>query len=231
MSLSEVFLIIKTAASSASVVSTGVKAVSGSIQELKSACDINWFQSTRVKLNELNSKVVSSENQVKDLKKEIDDLENTIISLKHKISFEFPELKRLILSYSEVRKDVAVAAAIANKAGEIIKLRQDIAHVYVLPLAMTTRVGHTQISVNMKTLPSVDTEVVGVINEKLNRVEVLIRDLERMSTPDNVSQRTNANIAAIAEIFQEVSENYAGVETRLSELLNRKILEGFDPKF
>jgi chromosome segregation ATPase len=231
MSLSEVFMMIKTAASTASVVATGIKTVSGSIQELKSACTVSWFQSTKAKLNELSSKLGSSENQVKELNKKIDELENTVVSLKHKISIEFPELKRLILSYSEVRKDVAVAAAIANKAGEIIKLRQDIVHVYVLPLTMTTRAGHTQISINMKTLPSVDTEVVGVINEKLNRVEILIRDLEKMSTPDNVSQRTNVNVVGISEIFQEVSENYAGIETRLSELLNKKILEGFDPKF
>lgn len=231
MSLNEVFLMIKTAASSASSVATGIKAVLGSIQDLKSACTVSWFQSTKTRLNELSSKLSLSENQVGELKKEIDELEKTVVSLKQKISIEFPELKRLILSYSEVRKDVAVAAAIANKAGEIIKLRQDIAYVYILPLTMTTRVGHTQISINMKTLPLVDTEVVGAINEKLNRIEIRIRDLERMNTPDNISQRTDVNVIEIAEIFQEVSENYSGVEIRLSELLNRRILEGFDPKF
>jgi len=229
--MSEVFTMIKTAASSASVVAAGVKTISGSFQELKLACNVSWFQNTKMKLDGLNNKLISSETQVKELKQEIDNLENIVVSLKQKISVEFPELKRLILSYSEVRKDVAVASAIANKAGEIIKLRQDLVHVYTIPLTMTTRVTHTQILVNIKTLPLVDTEVVGVINEKLSRIENLIRDLERMNTPRVVSQKTDVNIEGIAEIFQQISENYAGIESKLSELLNRKILEGFDPKF
>jgi uncharacterized coiled-coil DUF342 family protein len=230
MSLSEVFTIIKSSVSSASVVVAGVKTLSGSIQELKSTCNVSWLQSTKSKLDDLKGKLEISENSIKNLKQETDSLEKLVIELKQKISTEFPELKRLIVSYSDVRRDVAVAGAIANKAGEIIKLRQDIAYYYILPLTMTTRSGHTQIKTNIKTLPPVDTEVVGVISEKLDRIEILIRDLEKMNTPNSVLQKS-ANIDGIANIFQEVSEHYAGVETKLHELLNRKILQNFDPKF
>ncbi len=230
MSLSEIFTIIKSSVSSVSVVVAGVKTLSVSIQELKSACNVSWLQSTKSKLDDLKGKLEISENSLKNLKQETDSLEKLVIELKQKISTEFPELKRLIVSYSDVRRDVAVAGAIANKAGEIIKLRQDIAHYYILPLTMTTRAEHTQIKTNIKTLPQIDTEVVGVISEKLDRIEILIRDLEKMNTPNSVSQKS-ANIDGIANIFQEVSEYYAGVEIKLHELLNRKILQNFDPKF
>jgi len=229
--MSEVFTMIKTAASSASVVAAGIKTVSGSFQELKLACNVSWFQNTKAKLDGLNNKLISSETEVQKLKQDIDSLGHTITFLKATISTEFPELKRLILSYSEMRKDVAVEGAIANKAGEIIKLRQDIAYIYIMPLTVVSRSGHTRILVNIKTLPSIDTEVVGVINEKLSRIENLIRDLERINTPRSVSQETGVDIEGIAEIFQQVSESYAGIEAKLSELLNRKILQNFDPKF
>lgn len=227
MSISEVFTIIQTAASGVTIASKSIKVVASSVEDLKSACDIRWFQSTKGKLDELKTKLGEAQSKIVGLEEEISHLENTVNSLKQKVNTKFPELKQLIISYSEIRKDVAIAGAIANKAGEIVKIRPDIASIYIFSLTVPTRSEYTRIVANFETLPSIDTEVIGVIREKLARIGLLIRDLERM----NVNQQENQDINAdkVADLFQEISESYASMETKLSELLNRKILIGFDP--
>lgn len=227
MPINEVFAIVQTVASNVTVAAKSIKTVASSLEELKSSCDIRWFQSTKSKLNEFRTKLGDAQGRISSLEQEISNLENTVASLKQKINTEFPELKRLVISYSEIRKDVAIAGAISNKAGEIIKIRPDIASIYIFSLTVPTRGEHTRIVSNFEVLPSIDTEVVGVIREKLTRIGILIRDLERMSTPQRNNQNLDPNRAA--EIFQEIFENYASIETRLSELLNRRILKDFDP--
>lgn len=230
MPINEAFILINTAITGINTAITGIKAVSTGIEEVRAACQaakVAWFQPVK-KLDDIEQKITSSEEKVKTLEEAVNSLQGTVNSLKQKVNTELPALKQLILSYSEVRKDAAVAGAIANKAGEIIKLAPSVAGLYVVALASTTRTAHTQINININALPALDVAVLGEINEKLRRVEYRIRDLEKI-TVQGGSQGVDTNTLEVANIFQEISENYAGVEHKLAELLNKKILKDLDP--
>ena len=231
MPVGEVFTIIQTVASSVTGVVKGIKTVTASIEELKPDCNIGLFQSTKGKLADLKAKLNNTQGKVDTLEKTVLELETTVSLLKQKVNTEFPQLKSLVVSYSEVKKDVAVAGALANKAAEIIRIKPDIAPIYIFSLSTPTRSEHTRITANLENLPAIDTEAFGVIREKLMRIGILIRDMERMCTLQRDISNSDINANRVAEIFQEVFENYAGIETKLSELLNRKILKDFDPVF
>jgi hypothetical protein len=134
-----------------------------------------------------------------------------------------------VVSYSEIKKDVAMAGAIANKLVEIINIKNDIETYYLFSLIAPMRLQHTQIASNFENLPPVDTTSVGIINEKLRRIGVLLRDLERGNIPQITNPNEVVRTSESAKNLQEIAEAYGGVENSLSELLNRKILREFDP--
>lgn len=186
-----------------------VKSVADSIGGIKAACDaipVGWFKPTKNKLNELQTQII--------------ELEGIVYS-------GFPKLKQLIILYSDITTKVGIARALSEKIAEIITLSPQLSPDYVIGLLSPTETELTGIIKKINELPALESSEAGALKEKLDRIKTLIRDIQ-MLVDRGGTQAVEVNKKEIAANFREISRNYSGIETKLSELLNNRILKSFD---
>lgn len=186
-----------------------VKSVTDSIGGIKVACNtipVGWFKPTKNKLNELQAKII--------------ELEGTIYS-------GFPKLKQLIVLYSNIKAEVGIGRALSEKIAEVITLAPEIKPDYIVGLLTQTTIEYNRIANKINELPALDSAEAGALKEKLDRAKTLIRDIQILTDRGGL-HAVEINKPEIAINFREISRNYSGIEIKLSELLNNKILKNFD---
>ncbi len=186
-----------------------VSSVAGGMKELKQACSlipVGIFQPTKKKLLELQEKIT--------------DLEG-------RISNGFPKLKQLIILYSDLKTNVGIARALSDKIAEIVILSPTVAPNYVVALIGPTQDDHNRITNKVNELPYLDQAEAGALIEKLNRISTHIRDIQIILDKGGF-QEIELKVNEIAKVFRDIAREYVGIESKLSELLNKKILKDFE---
>lgn len=90
-----------------------------------------------------------------------------------------------------------------------------------------TRTEYTRIKSKVQKLPVLDTSQGGRFEEKIDRIGTLIREIQIVSNNDTIADMEK-NRGRVAKLFQDISGEYSEIESTLAELLNKKVLKGFD---
>jgi len=192
-----------------------------------------------MEMNEALSLASSIAGGIKDIKqacsvipvglfanKQKSELENKISLLEERINNGFPKLKQLIILYSDLKTDVSIARALSDKIAEIINLSTSVAPVYISALIGTSQTELIRIINRVKELPCLDMAEAGALIEKLDRIDRYILDIKNIIYDGD--RKVEKNVKIIAKCFSDIATEYGGVEAKLSELLNKRILKDFE---
>ncbi|MDJ0771948.1 MAG: hypothetical protein QNJ49_00765 [Mastigocoleus sp. MO_167.B18] len=159
--------------------------------------------------------------------KRLSELQDKVANLEQKVNSGFPQLKSLILSYSEIKTSVAIARALADKMAELAAVAPDVIPSSTVVFANQAAIERNQVVTKLNELPGLETSEAGELFGKLENIERLLTRLQFIVDQGGVSNiQRNSN--DVVRIFREISQNYAGIETKLAQLINNKILSGFD---
>ncbi|MEH2439794.1 hypothetical protein [Nostoc sp.] len=159
--------------------------------------------------------------------KKLVELQDKVATLEHKVNSGFPQLKSLILSYSEIKTSVAIARALADKMAEISAVAPTVIPYSTLVFANQAPIECNQVLTKLNELPGLETSEAGELFGKLDNIERLLTRLQYIVDQGGMQNIQN-NSADVVRIFREISQNYAGIEGKLAKLINNKILNGFD---
>lgn len=186
-----------------------VNSVAQGIKDLRGAYDAIPL---RTFLPPTKNKLANLENQITSIQEKVNDLEENF-------NKGFPELARLIRSYSRLISDVRIAGALSDKAAEIYGLAPDLAPRFTTMFANDRQNDYSRISSSISQLPSLDVSQKGRLEAKLSMIRDLVRDMKNINQDD---------IRNIKRILDDISTQYSDVESILSELAER-ILNSLEP--
>lgn len=187
-----------------------VSSITGGIKDVKDACSLI---------------PVSLLSFTPTINGKVRELQNKIISLEGMINDGFPKLKQLIRLYSEIKTDVSIARALSDKQAEIIRLVPTVVHYSTVTQIVHFQNSLSSIETQFHALPCLDQAEAGAIKSKLDRIAKYIRDMQNITSKGK--EQVENNVTQIAQYFSDISEEYREIESKLSELLNNKILKDF----
>ncbi|MEA5582689.1 hypothetical protein VB620_15220 [Nodularia harveyana UHCC-0300] len=159
--------------------------------------------------------------------KKLNELQEKIGTLENKVNSGFPQLKSLILSYSEIKTSVAIARALADKMAELAAIAPSVIPSSTVVFVNQAPIEFNQVVTKLHELPGLDTSEAGELFGKLDNIEKLLMRLQYIVDQGGMSNIENKS-SDVTRIFREISNNYAGIEAKLAKLINQKILSGFD---
>ncbi|MDZ8056355.1 MAG: hypothetical protein RMX68_002325 [Aulosira sp. ZfuVER01] len=159
--------------------------------------------------------------------KKLTELQDKIVTLENKVNSGFPQLKSLILSYSEIKTSVAIARALADKMAELAAVAPAVIPSSTVVFANQAPIERNQVLTKLNELPGLDTSEAGELFGKLDNIENLLTRLQYIVDQGGMQNIQNKS-SDVIRIFREVSNNYASIEAKLAKLINQKILRGFD---
>ncbi|MBP0002891.1 MAG: hypothetical protein J7642_04075 [Cyanobacteria bacterium SBC] len=154
-----------------------------------------------------------------DLENHITTLEGQVKNLKDKINTKFPELSRLIRSYSRTISDIRIAGALSDKIGELYGLSSEMIK-FTSMFTNNIQSDYSRVTSGVQNLPELSVEERGSLERIFVEIRDLIRDLRDSNQSDSESIRRN---------LERISTRYSDAEFLLSKLLN-KILASLDPR-
>jgi hypothetical protein len=188
-----------------------VSSITGGIKDVKDACSLipvglfSFTPNINVKVRELQNKINSLEGMIND---------------------GFPKLKKLIILYSEIKTDVSIARALSDKQAEIIRLAPTVVHYSTVTQIVHFQNSLSSIELKLNELPCLDQAEAGAIISKLERISKYIRDIQNLTSRGR--EQVENNVTQIAQYFSDISEEYREIESKLSALLNNKILKDLE---
>lgn len=156
-----------------------------------------------------------AKKNIQELETELILIQGKIDTLEEKFNTGFPELSRLVRSYSRLISDVRIAGALSDKAAELYGIAPQVAPVFTSMFANDRQNDYARISSSISQIPELDVSEKGKLEERLVIIRDYIRDLKNSEQSD---------VKNIKRLLDSISTQYADIESILSKLLERILL-------